>query len=55
MRPVFREKLEAARAKLLAIQEHLRLMNIEVELRDPLAEELQEIRGWLEENPANSS
>jgi hypothetical protein len=55
LRPVFREKREATRAKLLAIQEHLRVLNIEVELRDPLAEEIQEIRGWLEDSPANSS
>ena len=51
---MFREKLDATRAKLLAIQEHLRVLNIEGDLRDPLDEELQEIRGWLEENPANS-
>ena len=54
LRPVFREKLESTREKLLAIKEHLSYLRIEVELRDPLDEEIQEIRGWLEELPATS-
>ena len=50
--PVFREKLEGTQAKLLAIQEHLRFLRIDVELREPLPEELEELRGWREELPA---
>ena len=53
-RPVFREKLEAAREKLLAIKEHLLFLGLDVVLRDPLPEELDEMRGWLEELPAAS-
>ena len=46
------ETPETTREKLLTIHEHLGFLLIDVVLREPLDEELQEIRGWLEELPA---
>ena len=54
LRPVFREKQEATRERLLSIREHLTFLSMEVELREPLDEELEEMRGWLAETPATS-
>ena len=54
LRPVFREKLDGAKEKLLEIRSHLSYLNMEVELREPYEEELQELRGWLAEPPATS-
>jgi hypothetical protein len=51
LRPVLREKLESNRKDLLTLQEWLQLVRIEVELREPLEEELQEMREWLAEMP----
>ena len=51
LRPVFREKLESTREKLLTVHEHLSFLSIQVELREPLGEELQEMREWLESLP----
>jgi hypothetical protein len=51
LRPVFREKLYSAKEKLLEIQKHLSYLSMEVELREPDEEELQELRGWLATNP----
>ena len=47
LRPVFREKQEATREKLRSIREHLTLLGMEIELREPLEEELEEVRSWL--------
>jgi len=47
LRPVFRDKAEATREKLLSLQERFRVIKVEVELREPLDEELQETRDWL--------
>jgi len=51
LRPALREKLEATRQKLLTVTEHLRYLRIEVVLREPLEEELQEMRDWLASLP----
>jgi len=51
---VFREKQEKTREKLLAIKEHLLFLSMDVVLREPLEEELEEMRGWLAETPATS-
>jgi hypothetical protein len=51
---MFREKLDDTRQKLQAVQEHLLFLRMEVVLRDPLPEELDEMRGWLEELPATT-
>ena len=51
---MFREKQEATREKLLSIKEHLTFLSMEVELREPLDEELEEMRDWLAETPATS-
>jgi hypothetical protein len=47
LKPVFREKAEATREKLLSLQEWFRVIKVEVEFREPLDEELQETREWL--------
>ena len=44
---MFRDKAEATREKLLSLQERFRVIKVEVELREPLDEELQETRDWL--------
>ncbi len=51
LRPVFREKLTFTREKLLAIKERLLALSMDVELRDPLDEELQEMRDWFASLP----
>jgi hypothetical protein len=52
LRPMFREKLEATREKLLALQDWFAVLRIDVALRDPLEEELQEMRDFLASIPA---
>jgi hypothetical protein len=54
LRPVFREKLDGAKEKLQEIQTHLSYLGMDVVLREPHEEELQELRGWLAETPATS-
>jgi len=54
LKPAFREKLDGTREKLQAIREHLSFLRMECELREPLEEELTEMRGWLEELPAST-
>jgi len=54
LKPPFREKLDGTREKLQAVREHLSFLHMECELREPLEEELQEMRGWLEELPAST-
>jgi hypothetical protein len=54
LRPVFRDKLEGTRQKLIAVKEHLGLLNVEAVLRDPLDEELEEMRSWFAEIPAQT-
>ena len=51
LRPVFREKLTLTRERLLAIQDRLLALEMDVELRDPLDEELQEMREWFASLP----
>ena len=51
LRPVLRTKLEATREKLLKVKEHLEFLQLEVVLREPLEEELQELRDWLDSVP----
>jgi hypothetical protein len=47
--PKYREALEETREKLLACKEHLLVLNTEVVLREPLAEELDELRSFANE------
>jgi hypothetical protein len=54
LRPVFREKLDGAKESLREIQSHLAYLSMEVELREPLEEELREMRDCLAETPATS-
>jgi hypothetical protein len=51
LRPVFRDKLEDTRQKLIVVKEHLAFLNVDVVLRDPLDEELEEMRSWFVEIP----
>ena len=43
------EKLVETSQKLLTVKEHLDHLRMEVVLREPLDEELQEMRDWLAE------
>ena len=54
LRPVLREKAEATREKLLSIQDWFKVLQVEVELREPLDEELQELREWAASIPSAS-
>ena len=47
-----RQKNGATSWVSLTIQEHLRLLNMEVVLREPLEEELEEMREWVRERAA---
>jgi hypothetical protein len=49
LRPRLREELDETTSELLAVQEHLRFLNMEVLLREPLDEELEEMREWVKE------
>ena len=51
LKPVFREEVDAAREKLLSLQEWFRVIKVEVEFREPLDGELQETRDWLASIP----
>jgi hypothetical protein len=44
--------VEETKQELLTIQEHLRFLNMEVVLREPLEEELDEMREWVKERAA---
>ena len=52
--PLFRDKLEGTREKLLAVKEHLSFLRMGVALREPLQEELDDMPGWLSEIPATA-
>ena len=47
LRPSPRARLEETRTKLLTTQEHLRVLDMEVVLRDPLPEEIEEMREFV--------
>ena len=49
LKPVFRSKLEEAKANLLRVREALLLIQMDVVLREPLEEELAELRQTVEE------
>jgi hypothetical protein len=51
LRPVFREKLDGTREKLLSLKEQLEVLSMDVVLREPLDQELEEMRGWLSSVP----
>jgi hypothetical protein len=46
LKPRIRQEVEDTKRSLLEVQEHLRFLNMEVVLREPLAEELEEMREW---------
>lgn len=46
LRSVFRVKLVSSRQALLEVKDHLALLSMDVDLRQPKEEE-EEIRGWL--------
>jgi hypothetical protein len=54
LRPALRQKITSTREKLQATKEHLQVLGMDVVLRDPLDEELEEIRSWLAERLAAS-
>ena len=54
MKPVFREKLDSTREKLETIREHLVVLRMDVVLREPLQDELDEMRGWLSSVPGTA-
>ena len=49
LKPALRSELDQTKRELLTIQEHLRWLQMEVVLRDPLEAELQEMRGWAKQ------
>jgi hypothetical protein len=52
LKPALREEVEETKRELLTIQEHLRFLSMEVVLREPLEEELDEMREWVKERAA---
>jgi hypothetical protein len=54
LKPVFREKAEATREVLLSIQDWFKVLQVDVELREPMEEELQELRDWASSIPSAS-
>jgi hypothetical protein len=54
LRPMFREKLDATREKLLSLKDWFAVIRTDVELREPLEEELLEMRDFLASIPATS-
>jgi hypothetical protein len=54
LRPVFREKVDSTRTILLRIQDWFKVLQVEVELREPSDEELQELRDWALSIPSAS-
>ncbi|HLG12216.1 MAG TPA: hypothetical protein VI876_10710 [Dehalococcoidia bacterium] len=53
LKPALRSELDQTKQELLTIEEHLRWLQMEVVLREPLEEELAEIRGWVKERAAS--
>lgn len=52
LKPVFRTKLEETRTNLQSIREHLlELVKMDVVLREPLGEEMEEMREWVASIP----
>ena len=49
LKPFRRDRLEETKQRLLTLQEHLRLLDLEVVLREPLPEELAELREFVEQ------
>jgi hypothetical protein len=47
VKPDVREKLDGTQRKLQSIHEQLLALDLEVELREPLEEELEELRGLM--------
>ena len=47
LKPVHRARLEETKQRLLTAQEHLRFLNLEAVLREPLPEELAELRDFV--------
>jgi hypothetical protein len=47
LRPLPREALNDAKTGLLSLQKQLRAFDVEVDLREPLDEELEEMREWV--------
>jgi hypothetical protein len=47
LKPRNRETLEATKRKVLRLQEELQYFRMEVVLREPLDEELEEMREWV--------
>jgi hypothetical protein len=54
LKPVFREKAEATRERLLSNRDWFKVLEVEVELPEPSEEELQEPRDWAESIPSTS-
>ena len=44
---MFRKKLDSARESLMEVREHLTFLGIDVVLREPNDEEMEEARCWL--------
>jgi len=49
LKPDLREELEETKQRLLTLQEHLLYLRMEVVLREPLEEEVEELRRWTRE------
>ena len=49
LKPEMREELTETKQRLLTLQERLRLLHMEVVLREPLDEELDALRRWVKE------
>jgi hypothetical protein len=47
IKPAFRQELEAAKQDLLTLQKHLACLQIDMVLRDPLEEEMDEMTQWV--------
>jgi hypothetical protein len=47
VKPAFRRELDEAKQDLLTLQKHLRCLQIDVVLRDPLQEEMDETTEWV--------
>jgi hypothetical protein len=54
LKPAVREELEDTKRRLETVQAHLRFLNMEVVLRDPLEEELAEMRRFVKERASRS-
>jgi hypothetical protein len=49
MKPYLRAELEQTKQELLTIQEHLSWLKMKVVLREPLEEELEDLREWVKQ------